>query len=175
MTPTETKPRNKFTSETASAAGKKSAQKRRERNAAVKQASDARKHDLRSFVSDNGVENLGQYARIATAELVHRVLIGEVACTNARDVASLVKEMHAIARLELGQPTSYNVSASLSPEALDAAALALRQRVMDARGVNGKGTKALPVDAMQVPETEQVDAVSHDADTTPPPSPSLIA
>jgi hypothetical protein len=156
--PTEAQQRHRFTKETASAAGKKSATTRRTKAAAraALPAELARKlADVRQSFAD--VDLAASVVAVAGIVMA-RLASGEIPVRNGGEAADLLRALHEIARLEAGQPTSLSATVSIPPEVAMARLHTLQQQ---ARATMA----ALPSATAQAADDEEV----HD-----PPAPVAV-
>jgi hypothetical protein len=99
-----------FTPETASRAGKRSAEVRRQRAIArqVEQAQDARTlaTHLQTFADTFQRDDIGTHSAAVAAMILAKIAAGQVPIRHAADAAELLKVLHDMTRLEEGQSTS---------------------------------------------------------------------
>lgn len=119
-----------FTPETASQAGKRSAEVRRQRALArqVAQAEDARTlaNHLATFEQTFRREDLSSQTSAVAAMILAKIAAGQVPIRHAGDAAELLKVLVDVTRLEEGQHTSAHLTASIDSEAIVARIEALR-------------------------------------------------
>lgn len=106
-----------FDSETASRAGKRSAEVRRQRALArqVAAADDARTlaTHLQTFQDTFQREELGAQAAAVGAYIMARIAAGQIPIRHAGDAADLLTALHNMTRLEEGQATSHVMHGSV--------------------------------------------------------------
>jgi len=111
-----------FTKETAAAAGRKSAEVRRQK-AALRRAEQKRSSEaLRAIIGQYERGDLPDVAVALAQDIMRKVATGEIPVRNGAEAAALLDKLHTIYRLETGQSTAQslnvNVSASDALEAL---------------------------------------------------------
>ena len=110
-----------FTSETARAAARKSAEVRRQRKAEQAAAAAAAKRDIQEWVDTYEREQLGESCAAAAQKIAHMILDGEI--TDQRALVAALPVLSDIARLEAGQHTAATLHATISDPAARLAAL----------------------------------------------------
>lgn len=104
-----------FTSETASAAGKKSAAARRARAAAKRQADAITNRNLAEWCDTYERDKLGEVAAATAQKLCDDILCGRIE-VDARSAAPLLSALVDIARIEAGLHTSATMHATITTD-----------------------------------------------------------
>ena len=107
-----------FTSETASAAGKKSAANRRAKAAAKRAADAVTNRNLMEWVDTYQRDNLGDVAAATAQKLCDDILCGRIE-VDARAAAALLPALVDIARIEAGLHTSATMHATITADPME--------------------------------------------------------
>jgi hypothetical protein len=124
----------RFDSESARAAGKKSAQSRKARGIARRAAPGALGRTLQLFRDTFANPDVGGDVLVVASVVLARLALGEIPIRNGEEAASVLRVLHEIARLEAGQPTSLTASVTVGPDVALARLAELRkqaQQVID--------------------------------------------
>jgi hypothetical protein len=152
--------RHAFTSESASIAGKRSAEARRARKllAARDAATLAQQLDnVRSAFTRN---ELGPNAAAVAGQLMSRVLTGDIPVRNGDEAAALLRVLVDVARLEAGEATAHSLHATISTEQAVERIGRLQEAARQAISTTSSPTTSSPSAAAQA--APDVDAAGDD-------------